>query len=68
MAKSEQEKSERLQMVYLVATMIERNEWVYVTRESLLEASILVKDGAQLIEVEEDELNDQLIVRLPEGE
>ncbi len=48
--------------------MIERNEWVYVTRESLLEASILVKDGAQLIEVEEDELNDQLIVRLPEGE
>ena len=58
----------RLQLVYLLAAFIEKDEWVYVSKESLLDASKRMVRGDPLIEIEEDELNDRLIIRLPEEE
>ena len=58
----------RLQLVYLLAAFIEKDEWVYVSKESLLDASKRMVRGDPLIEIEEDELNDRLVIRLPEEE
>lgn len=56
----------RLQLVYLLAAFIEKDEWVYVSKESLLDASNRIVRGGPLIELDDDELNDQLVIRLPE--
>lgn len=56
-----------LQLLFVYAAFIERDEWAYVSSESILEATRLLHSGEDLVEVDEDELGgSDAIVRLPD--
>lgn len=54
------------QVLYLLAAFIERDEWEYVSPDSMVEAVKALSSGDDIVVVEEDELGDTIIVRLPE--
>lgn len=56
-----------LQLLFVYAAFIERDEWAYVSTESVLEATRLMSSGENLVDIEEDELGgSDVIVRLPD--
>ena len=58
----------RHQFLYVLAAFIEKDEWVYVSSESLIKAIRLLAGERDFLEIEEDELGTkEMIVRLKEG-
>ncbi len=52
----------------MLAAFIEKDEWVYVSSESLIKAIRLLAGERDFLEIEEDELGTkEMIVRLKEG-
>lgn len=56
-----------LQLLFVYAAFIERDEWAYVSTESVLEATRLMSLDEDIVDIEEDELGgSDVIVRLPD--